>query len=84
MANAQQTTTRPRPLWLIAGTTAWLLLASEISSEENAPALAQILGVAAWSVLAGAGARYLLLVLSKAAARLALRAARVIGSRRRR
>lgn len=38
-------------MWLVPGAVVWLLLASEISDEENAPALAQVLGVTAWSLL---------------------------------
>ncbi len=52
---------------VVAAAFVWLLLASEISDEENAPALSQILGVAAWALLAAVIAGSLLIFLTKIA-----------------
>jgi membrane associated rhomboid family serine protease len=52
---------RVRAVWLVLGAVIWLLLASEISDEENAHALAQALGIAAWALLGGSILGWLLL-----------------------
>ncbi len=55
---------------VVAAAFVWLLLASEISDEENAPTLSQILGVAAWALLAALFAGFLLIFLIKIAIRI--------------
>lgn len=52
---------------VVAAAFVWLLLASEISDEENAPTLSQILGVVAWALLAAVIAGSLLIFLTKIA-----------------
>ncbi len=73
----------PHRRWtgLTIGAVMWLLLASEISSEENAPGLAQILGITAWSLLGALAAGWLLRWLLLLTARAGARAIRLVTTR---
>ncbi len=55
---------------VVAAAFVWLLLASEISDEENAPTLSQILGLTAWALLAVLFTGFLLIFLIKIAIRI--------------